>query len=890
MAELPTGTVTFLFTDIEGSTELLSALGDKYRYVLERHNELLRAAFARHNGHEVSTEGDAFFVAFTSAPDAVAAAIEGQRALHSEPWPEGRALKVRMGMHTGMGMPGAGNYVGLDVHRAARIAAAGHGGEILVSDATRALSGHALPEGASLRDLGSHRLKGLPAAERIFQVLVDGLPSDFPPIRSLEVRPNNLPVALTSFVGRETQIAEIRDLLGSTRLLTMTGPGGTGKTRLCIRVAEEVIADYEHGCWFVALDALRDPELVPSTIADALDVRVPPDKSAMEALESWLADRSLLLVLDNFEQITDGARYITQLLGSAAGIRVLATSRVPLHVYGEQEYPVPPLAGATDLRAVALADPEALSKYEAVRLFIERAAAVQPSFALTNANATAVAEICARLDGLPLAIELCAARIKLLTPEQMLGRLEQNLSLLASTARDLPERQRTLRGAIEWSHELLSDGERRLFARLSVFRGGFTVDAAEQVCGGSGVEVDVLDGLSALVDNSLVHAEPSVTVSRFRMLETIGEFAREQLAEAADHDDVTRRHAGHFFALARDAGAQLTGPESEVVLDRLRVEQDNLRAAFERAPGIGLLDDALVAAGAMWRFWQLRNEFAEGRATLERLLELPGADPRARAGALTGAGGIAYWQGDFVAMARHYVEAREIYETIGDDALLAEALYNEAFVTLSGNDPVGSRPMFRRAIDLYAKVGDEMAAAGAELFMGNTYMMTGDHLAALPWTQKAIASYRAMDARWMLGDALTGLAFQQAAVGDWPAGMASLRECIAIFKELENDLGLEMALESYAGFAAWAGEFELAVRLLGKTDEMRERMGGGPPLFFLGAEPFRARTRNALEVARYEELYSEGRQLTTADAIEAGGGLRRAARDAAIVFSAPPGA
>ncbi|MDQ3938838.1 MAG: adenylate/guanylate cyclase domain-containing protein, partial [Chloroflexota bacterium] len=609
MGELPTGTVTFLFTDIEDSTGLLTALGDSYGDTLARHHALLRDAMARHGGVEVMTEGDSFFVVFRSPLAAVRAAADAQRALDAERWPVGATVRVRIGLHTGEAVLGGDNYVGLDVHRASRIASSGHGGQTLVSDATRALVEQVMPEGLGLRDLGRHRLKGLPAPERIFQLTVDGLPTDLPPIRSLEARQNNLPAALTSFVGRERQVAEISERLASARLLTLTGPGGTGKTRLAIRVAEEVLGDHEDGCWFVALDALRDPELVPSTIADTLRVKVPPDQPAVAALEAWLGARELLLILDNFEQVTDAAPKIARLLEAAPRLRVLATSRVPLGVYGEQEYAVPPLASARELRMAGTASADALSQYEAVQLFIERALAVKPDFRVTNANAPAVAEICARLDGLPLAIELAAARSKLLSPEQMLARLEQSLSLLASTAQNLPARQRTLRGAIDWSYDLLTEPEQRLFSRLSVFRGGFALESAEQVVADD-LAMDVLDGVSSLVNKSLLRTETDASETRFAMLETIREYARQRLSESGEEPELMKRHATHFLALPARAEEHLMGTDQVMWLDRFGRDHDNLRAAFERAPGLGMLDDALSAAGAMWRFWQLRAHFA----------------------------------------------------------------------------------------------------------------------------------------------------------------------------------------------------------------------------------------------------------------------------------------
>ena len=866
MNELPTGTVTFLFTDIEGSTELLNALGEQYTVILERHNAILREAWARYAGSVVSTEGDAFFVVFKDAGRALRAAADAQRALHAEGWPAGQPVRVRMGLHTGAGLIGGDNYVGLDVHRAARIAAAGHGGQILLSDATRALVEQSLPGGVSLRDLGRHRLKGLPSAERVHQVLLQDLPEVTRAISSLDVRPNNLPASLTSFVGREEQITEISERLSRTRLLTLTGPGGTGKTRLGVRVAEELLPQYEHGCWFVELDALRDPELVPATVAGTLGVTVPPDTPALAALESWLRDRQLLLILDNFEQVSEAAATCPSLLAAAPGLRILVTSRTPLHVYGEQEYAVPPLASASELRAGSQRGAEALSQYEAVRLFIERALAVKPDFRVTNENAPAVAEICARLDGLPLAIELAAARVKLLTPAEMLRRLEQNLGLLASSARDLPERQRTLHGAIDWSHELLTEPEQRLFARLSVFRGGFDFPAAESVSQTDDLGVDVLDGLASLVDHSLLRTQEAGPETRFDMLETIREYAREKLAAAPQAESAFRRHAAYFFDLARQAGEQLTGPDQVRWLDAIAREQDNLRAALSRAPGLGMLDDALKAAGSSWRYWQLRGQFREGRQVFERLLAENTADASARAVALTGAGGLAYWAMDYEPMGHYYVEARQIYESLGDRPRLAEALYNESFLAMVVGGVQAGREALERAGALYREIGDELGLADTESSLSFIHYLHGDTAAAVNRIETAAQIYRAAGANWQLADVLTAVAYAHGAVGDWRRGLGALRESLDLFEQMGSEVGIAMDFEAAGIAAAWVGQTDLAVRLFGKADEMRQRLGAGPPLRLFISERFR-QTAEDDAGADYERLHAEGTAMSTAEAV-----------------------
>ncbi len=487
--DLPTGTVTFLFTDIEGSTRLLQQLGDAYPDLLSEHHRLLRKAVETEGGVAVGSEGDSLFAAFGSAPAAVAAAVGAQRALAEGHWPEGATVRVRMGLHTGEALVRDGTYVGLDVHRAARIAAVGHGGQVLISESTRVLVDQSLPEGVELRDLGRHRLKDLAQPERIFDALIAGLPTQFPPLRSLDATPNNLPTQMTSFVGRTHEVAEARRLLATTRLLTLTGPGGTGKTRLGLQVAAESIADYPDGVFFVPLGPLDDAEMVAPEIVQALGMREAPNQPPAARLTEYLRDRRLLLVLDNFEQVQAAATLVGELLRAGPGLRAVVTSRSPLHIYGEREYAVPPLGLPA---AGAVPDPAELARYESVALFLERASAVNPDFRLTPANAAAVAEICTLLDGLPLAIELAAARIEASAAAGAAGsagsaprHAERRLARPAGPTAD-PARRDHLELRPAGSTGSATAG---LFLRVRRRRPG----AAEAVCGGDGF--DVLAGL-----------------------------------------------------------------------------------------------------------------------------------------------------------------------------------------------------------------------------------------------------------------------------------------------------------------------------------------------------------------------------------------------------------
>jgi predicted ATPase/class 3 adenylate cyclase len=564
MRELPSGTVTFVFTDVEGSTRLLHELGaEAYAEALAEHRRLLREAFTAHGGVEVDTQGDAFFVAFPTAPGALGAVAVLTEALASGP------IRVRVGVHTGTPLLTDEGYVGADVHRAARIAACGHGGQVLVSASTAALldASNSLLQGMGLRDLGEHRLKDLSAAERIFQ-LSDG---EFPALKSLYR--TNLPVPATPFLGRETELGEICDLLGrdDVRLLTLTGPGGTGKTRLALQAAAAASDGYPDGVFWVPLAPLRDPALVMEEASTAV--------GAQDGLEEHIADKHLLLLLDNFEHLTEAATDAAALLTACPNLSLLVTSREPLHVGGEQEYPVPPLAPT-----------------EATDFFTTRARAITPDFTPDDT----VPLICLRLDDLPLALELAAARVKALTPHQILDRLEQRLPLLTGGARDAPERQRTLRATIEWSYDLLTADEQRLYAALAVFRGGCTLDAAEQIAHAD------LDTIQSLVDKSLLrHNE-----DRYWMLETIREHAAEQLDTTGEADELHRRHAGFFLELAEEAEPYAREVDP-TWLDRLELELDNLRPALDWLGQAGETQLVLRLAGALLDMWGARGHFAE---------------------------------------------------------------------------------------------------------------------------------------------------------------------------------------------------------------------------------------------------------------------------------------
>ena len=847
----PSGTVTFLFTDIEGSTRLEQEIGTaRYGALRERHRELLRAAFAAHGGAEQSTEGDSFFVVFDSAREAVSAAIDGQRALALETWPEGAPILVRMGLHSGEAGVAGGSLVGLDINRAARIAAAAHGGQILVSDATRALVSGGLPDDIHLHDLGEHRLRDLTGPERLVQLDADDLPQTFPAVRSLDARPNNLPTQLTTFVGREHELGEALELLERTRLLTLTGPGGTGKTRLSLQIAAAGAEAFPDGVWFVALEPVRDPALVPSTIARTLGAKDSSTRSALETLAEAIGDRRELIVLDNFEQVVAAGPLVADILRRCLNVTFLITSRSALRVSGEQEYPVPGLPAPPDLTrmselerlnlplSVREPDLATLNQYEAVRLFIARAVAVRPGFAVTNANAPAVAQICARLHGMPLAIELAAARIKLLTPDQILARLEDHLALLSAGSRDLPERQQTLRGAIAWSYDLLDEGARRLVDRLSVFRGGCEIETAELVCGpASDLGGDVFDGLSGLVDHSLVRIDDTHAEPRFQMLESIREFAAEQLEARGEMATIRDRHASAMADLAERAQPHLSGVEQRTWLDHLEREHDNLRAALDWTTAKPWPELGARLAFALWRFWQQRGYLNEARARFEAMAATASElEPVLHARFAEAFGGVAYWQSDRPAATQWYDEALALWRTRDEPRELANALYNRAYadiISLMGGlslDPelfAETESMLHEALTLYRELGDEAGEGNLLWGLGSLYYYNRDIPAARDWYQRSLELHRGSGQRTMEAWSLHMGALVDIGDRQFERAGRTAKEALEVFSESGDVAGITLELDNLASVAAAQGDSPRAGRLWGAARKLQQQTGTG---------------------------------------------------------------
>jgi predicted ATPase/class 3 adenylate cyclase len=677
--ELPSGTVTFLFSDVEGSTRLLESMGDSYQDVLARHQALLREAFEAHGGSEVSTAGDSFFVAFGSALDAVGAALDAQLALdrHAD---QVSGLRVRMGLHTCEAMPVADDYVGLGVHLAARIMSAAHGGQVLLSSATADLVQPSPPDRSSLRAMGEHRLKDLTRPERLFQLCHAELGAEFPPPRTLDPHRHNLPVQPTPFVGRTRDVERVREMLARRRLVTLTGPGGIGKTRLALQVAADSLNEFDDGVWLVPLASLWDAEAMPGAILRALGVELPGEADDIDVVVSHLRPRSVLLVLDNLEQISGPADVIATILDGAPNAKILATSREPVHLKAENEYAVPSLAQA-----------------EGVRLFSEVALSVTGDFKVTAETAPVIAQVCERLEGLPLAIELAASRAKVLAPTAMLDRFERRLDLPEATAADVPARHRTLRATIRWSYDLLDSTERDLFRRLAAFTGSADLDAIEVVCGAT------LEGVASLIDRSLLRRVDGPDGSaRFGMLETIREFAAELLTSSGEEPATRLAHANWCASVAEAAEDELRGPSAGRFLARLQADHDNLIAALRWSLQHGRADVALRIAGAAATFWRLRGYARMGIPMLEQTLAAAPEPSAFRAAALLGLCALQENKVPQRQRRRLLEEAEPIAESAGDPRLLGRVLLQIAL--LRG---FGQKPYLRRALVCAQQAGDE---------------------------------------------------------------------------------------------------------------------------------------------------------------------------------------
>ena len=873
MITRPTGAVTFLFTDIEGSTALWEHAPHAMPAAFARHEAILRAAIAAHDGWAYKQIGDAFQAAFQSAPAALAAAVDAQRALASEPWPGGKPLRVRMALHTGVTEERAEDYVGPLLNRLARLLAAGHGGQILLTVATYELVREYLPNGVELRDLGERRLKDLLRPLHVYQAAGPNLPSGFPPLKALDGA-YDLPVQLTPLVGREREVRAVCATLDrpEVRLLTLTGPPGIGKTRLALQAGAELVSAFPDGVFFVPLAPIASPDLVLPAIAQTLQVRETPGRTQLESLQNHLTGKLTLLLLDNFEQVVTAAPELPRLLSASSGTKLLITSREVLHLYGERDYPVPALSVPQMADRQHPLPVEALTQYDAVILFLQRAAAEDPSFHLTEENAPVVAAICAQLEGLPLAIELAAARVRALTPQALLARLSERLRILVGGPADQPARQRTLRGAIEWSYDLLDETERTLFRRLSVFVGGCSIEAVEAVCNApGGLGIDALEGATALIDKSLLKQQEGVGgEARYWMLETLREYAGEKLAESGEAEALRKQHALYFMAMGEGTELKMLAPQQLQQLARLSEEQGNMRAALQwagergRAGSREALIIGLRLAGDLATYWTLRGELEEARAQLDTLLSIPVAPAEekgdaewlteykaVRAKALGGRGVTADQLGEYAKGRVFFEESLQLLRQLGAEPGIVNVLAYYGTMSYYSGDLPKARALLEESASIAGRIGNQEALtlavvvqllvahaqgdrkkaqillaelhslsreansiyadASLRYYLGLEAFAAGDLGKALALIQESAKQFGDIGFLFLVAYVqLFGATSIAYAAGNYAAARLRAEEALAIYREIGHRWGVA-ASQNMLGFVAWKmGDYPLA--------------------------------------------------------------------------------
>ncbi|MCW3052424.1 MAG: putative ATPase [Chthonomonadales bacterium] len=925
---LPSETFTFLFTDIEGSTRLWEKHPEAMRLALARHDALLRQVIEDHNGIAFKTIGDAFCAAFHTVSEALNAAITAQQALCLEPWPEAMTLKVRMALHLGTVELRENDFFGQPLNRIALLLSAAHGGQVLLSMAIEEMVRDTLPPPMSLHSLGEHRLRDLDRPETIYQLLHPDLPAEFPPLKShnhpdlpnsADV-PNNLPQQLTSFIGREKEIVEIRHLLSQTHLLTLTGSGGAGKTRLSLQVAAETLQDYPDGVWLVELAPLTDPALVPQTVASVLGQIEQAGKAFTQVLAEHLKTKKTLLLLDNCEHVLTACALLTDMLiRSCPEVKILASSREGLGIAGEQTYRMPSLS-LPDLKQPLTADN--IRSYEAVRLFVERAMLIHADFVVTDQNAPALASICHRLDGIPLALELAAARVRSLTVEEINNNLDDRFRFLTGGSKTALPRHQTLAAAIGWSYDLLNPQERTLLACLSVFLGGWTLKAAEAVgagehlSGGESIEDwEVLDLLTSLVDKSLVIAETGEGQTRYRLLETVRQYARDRLVQTGDSQAVRERHRDYFLALVEEIQPKLEGPEQGQWLNVLETEHDNLRLAvrfcLEEPDADPHAQFGLRLGVVLRHFWNVRGHLSEGRELLHALLAHPaGQEPtETRATALNGAGNLASAQGDSTMARALHEDSRAIAFAVGYQRGIAISLLNLGNVALAQGDQGLARSLYEECMAMCQERGEKKGITNCLMSLANLALAQCDYTLARSWHEKCLTTYRELEDRRGIASSLLNLGavvycqgeymfarslFEETlriwreigdkqgvansllslgsvvlVQGDHLLARSLFEECLRIYRDVGDKRGIAESLEGFAFLARKEGRDAHAVRLWATAAALRISLGvPTPPNRQEDQDLQMADVRGALGEAAFAAAWAEGCALTLEGAID----------------------
>ena len=827
MTQSASGTVTLLFADVAGSTRLLAALGADYSAVLADYRRLMHEAAAPQSGTLIDTAGDGLFYSFPTARGALIAALDAQRALRTHRWPQDAEVEARMGIHTGEPVSSDAQLVGIDVHRAARICAAGHGGQVLVSVTTHELLGGAAPADTTLRDLGEHRLKDLDRPERVFQATASDMPTEFPPLRSLDNWPNNLPRQLSTFVGRAESLAAVTEQLGTTPLLTLVGPGGVGKTRLALEAAASAMDRFPDGAWVIDLAALGDGSLIPEAVGSTLRVKEQPGVPILRTLAQHIGERRILLFFDDCDHVLESVAAVSdELLRACDQLRILVTSREALGMAGESLYPVPSLdlpARGAEVSAVDVA------QAEAGQLFVDRAKAVQPAFTLTEQNAAAVAQICRRLDGIPLAIELAAARVKSLPPEQIASRLDDRFRLLTGGSRMALPRHRTLKAAMDWSFELLTDAERELFVRLSVFAGTFGLEAVESVCeGGLVARGDALDLLSRLIDRSLVVLEETPAEARYRLLDTVQQYAQERLLESDPAIAIRERHRSYMLILVeRTAPLLFAGPQAADAAARIAADHENVRAALQWTDDDPAgAPEELRLAGNLWRYWEMEGHLAEGRGWLSRALaRTDGEVSELRANALSGLGSLASQQGDLAAALTAYEGALTIQREIGKAHATAYACTNLANVCVERGDFERARDLYEEGIALIRQTPDAPGVAFGVLNLADVAARQGDRAEARRLFDEAVAIVRSTGDPIGLAIALGRDATFSLQVGDAAEARAKHEEALELYRRFGDGRGVARTLMFLGDIVAVEGDLAEAERMYRLSIDERSRLG-----------------------------------------------------------------
>ncbi|MDQ6767402.1 MAG: tetratricopeptide repeat protein [Candidatus Eremiobacteraeota bacterium] len=903
----PTGTVTFLFTDIEGSTQRWETHQRAMHAAVKRHDHLMRSAIERHGGYVFKTVGDAFCAAFHNTPGAVAAALDAQRAINKEDFSAIAGLPVRMGLHTGRAHERDADYFGPTVNRVARLMSVGHGGQVLLSGVTKDLVCDELPDGTSLIDLGSHRLKDLAQAEQIWQLAAADLPSGFPPLNSLDARPNNLPVQLTNLLGREVDLERVKSLFSEHRLLTLSGAGGVGKTRMALQIGADLIDHYRDGVWFADLAPLSDPALVTSVVAKVLGISAPDGASVSESIPPWLRRKRLLLIFDNCEHLLGAvAELADAILKNAPDVRILATSRQALDIHGEVVYLLPSLAVPEKPEGLEL--PEAL-KYGAIALFVERAKAADNRFALTDDSAPIVADICRRLDGIPLAIELAAARVKVLSIPNLAQRLNERFKILTGGSRTALPRQKTLVALIDWSYDLLSEQEQTLFNRLGIFAGGFSLDAVIAACAGDGIdEIDILDLLSSLSDKSLIVADTGKEQERYRLLESTRAYALEKLAAANERDRLACRHAAYFREEAQDADIRYGTGSTAAWLADAELDLDNYRAMLEWALTDG--HDVVVGgavAGALGRLWSNGGFTAEGRYWIDRaqagldesahpkvaarlwraLAQLSDAkrsyDCAQRSLVLYQATGDRHGVGlAHLAMGFGLYQMGRLEEArqanacalaalreCGDERGLAVCLTHRAIIHRHCGNIDAGRETYAQALEAYKALRNESGVATVLLDLADLEFADGQVERALQLVSESLQITALGKNATYVACANNNIAAYSIALGNFDRAREAAREGLRWARKGQYGLGFAVALQHLALLAALYRQVHTAARLSGYVDAQFEELGSDrEPTEKSEQDKLLASLRDQLSNAELEKLTAEGAAWSEEQAVE----------------------